>query len=151
PALPLPTASHVTELITMLISLEMLIGRRTIWLPKIWLHFNVGKFLHGKITSRFVAVIEWFEKWSRRRLGNMLTKQWILSPLALIIFIFALAASVAFPFSGMDTLPSLGVMVISLGLILEDILFVLGGIALGALGIGLEIASGAALYAGFKH
>src|SRR5438128_1583080 len=38
PALPLPTggATHVLEVITMLLSLELIAGRRRVWLPRRW-------------------------------------------------------------------------------------------------------------------
>ncbi|MEA2335963.1 MAG: hypothetical protein QOG40_2453, partial [Solirubrobacteraceae bacterium] len=38
PALPLPTGgvTHVFEVITMLLALELIIGRRTVWLPDRW-------------------------------------------------------------------------------------------------------------------
>ena len=38
PALPLPTGgvTHVLEVVTMLLALELIVGRRTIWLPERW-------------------------------------------------------------------------------------------------------------------
>lgn len=149
PALPLPTGgvTHVTELITALLALEMLIGRQTIWLPKRWLKLNASKI----VTDKLVGVIAWFERLSRQRLAWLLVARPAVSLLALIILIFTVAAFVAPPFSGLDTLPALGVVIISLGIILEDILIVLFGVVAGIAGIGLEIAAGTALYAGLKH
>ncbi len=154
PALPLPTGgvTHVTELIAALICLQMIIGRTTIWLPGWALRrVNVGKLLSGKAGSKLISVIAWFEKFSRRRLGGLLAQRLVLSLLGLVILVLTVAAFVAPPFSGLDTLPALGVVVVSLGLILEDLLIVLGGIVIGALGIGLEIAAGTALYSGLHH
>src|SRR5688572_30914551 len=38
PALPLPTggATHVLEVVTMLVALQLVVGRRRIWLPARW-------------------------------------------------------------------------------------------------------------------
>jgi len=153
PALPIPTGgiTHLTELITMLVSLQLIIGRRTVWLPDKWLHRDISKFLKGRGLKRLVAVIVWFEGFSKRRLGNLLTRRPVLSVLGLAVLIFTVAAFVAPPFSGLDTLPALGVVVISLALILEDVLVVLVGILVGLIGIILEIATGAALYNGIGH
>jgi hypothetical protein len=54
------------------------------------------------------------------------------------------AAFVAPPFSGLDTLPSLGVVFLSLGVLLEDIIVVVLGIVFGVAGIALEIVLGSA-------
>jgi hypothetical protein len=139
PALPLPTGgvTHVTELITMLGALQLVIGRKTIWLPHKWLKKDVGKFLEGKAVQKLIGVIKWFEKWSRRRLAGFLANRITLAFIGLFIFLLTLAAFSAPPFSGLDTLPALGVVVISLALILEDILLVVLCIIIGVVGIGV--------------
>jgi hypothetical protein len=153
PALPIPTGgvTHVTEIITFLVALQLIIGRRTIWLPKKWLKLNAGKSLKGKAGRRFMAVIKWFERFSRPRWSGLLTSTPGRSISGLVVALFTLAAFVAPPFSGLDTLPALGVVVLSLGLILEDSLIAAAGIIIGIVGIGVEISAGTALYAGFKH
>lgn len=153
PALPLPTGgiTHITEIITMLLSLELIIGRRSVWLPKRWQKLHIGRMLGGKAGSKLIAFIVWFERFSRQRGSGLLEHRGVLSGIGLLVFIFTVAAFVAPPFSGLDTLPALGVVIISLALILEDGLILLGGIVIGALGIGLEIAAGTALYDGARH
>jgi hypothetical protein len=59
-------------------------------------------------------------------------------------------AFLAPPFSGLDTLPALGVVVLSLGVLLEDALIALAGIVLAATGIALELALGAAAFHGLS-
>jgi hypothetical protein len=71
--------------------------------------------------------------------------------LGLVVAILTAAAFVAPPFSGLDTLPAIGVVIVSLGIILEDAVIIVPGIIIGALGIGVEIAAGAGLYNGLKH
>jgi hypothetical protein len=54
----------------------------------------------------------------------------------------SLAAFLAPPFSGLDTLPALGVVLLSLGVLLEDFLVVAVGVVVGIAGVVLEIAFG---------
>jgi hypothetical protein len=62
----------------------------------------------------------------------------------------SLAAFLAPPFSGLDTLPALGVVVLSLGVLLEDFAIVLIGVIVGAVGIALEVLLGAAAFHGLS-
>ena len=56
--------------------------------------------------------------------------------------------SIAPPFTGLDTLPALGVVLLSLGVLLEDFAVVAIAIVVGAAGVVLEIELGkAALHA----
>lgn len=153
PALPIPTGglTHVTELIVMLICLQLIIGRTNLWLPRRWLRLDTGKFLSGKAGGKLVGFIAWFERFSRQRGSGLLTRKPVPSLIGLIILILTVAAFVAPPFSGLDTLPALGVVIISLALILEDILIVLLGVVVGVIGIGLELTAGTALYQGIQH
>jgi hypothetical protein len=86
----------------------------------------------------------WFEKRSKPRLAGLLENRLTLSALGVAIFGCALASFFAPPFSGLDTVPSLGAVVMSLGLILKDALMVGVGLLLGLVGAGLVIALGSA-------
>ena len=55
------------------------------------------------------------------------------------------AAFLAPPFTGLDTLPALGVVLLSLAVLLEDIAIVLVALVVGIAGVVLEILLGAAL------
>ena len=59
---------------------------------------------------------------------------------------FAVAAAVAPPFSGLDTLPALGAVAIALSIILEDVVVLGIGLLLGTGGIVLILTVGAALF-----
>jgi hypothetical protein len=52
---------------------------------------------------------------------------------------------VAPPFAGLDTLPALGVVVIALSLILEDVVITIVGTVIGLAGIAVEVALGSAV------
>ena len=64
--------------------------------------------------------VRWFERFARTRLPGVLEQRLVLSIIGAIVLLFTIGAFVAPPFSGLDTLPSLGVVVIALSLILED-------------------------------
>src|SRR6185369_16597333 len=71
PALPLPTggATHVFEIIAILVALQLVVGRDKIWLPKRWCKLELGT---GGGRTRFVMgltkAIRWVERFSRPRL-----------------------------------------------------------------------------------
>jgi hypothetical protein len=153
PALPLPTGgvTHVFEIIVMLMCLQLVIGRQTPWLPKKWRHMPLGKVLTGKVIPVMLKWIRWFEKRSSSR-GRWIFRLPLASKLVgLIIFGLTLAAFLAPPFSGLDTLPALGVVIISLAVILEDFLMFLAGLAIGLAGVVLTAALGAAIVESSRH
>jgi hypothetical protein len=153
PALPLPTGgiTHIFEIITMLLALEMIIGRQTLWLPKKWLQLSLGEGILRKTLPRLIRIIAWLEKYARPRFKTALDSATGRRFLGLIVLILALTAFLAPPFSGLDTVPALGVVAVSLGIILGDVVFVLIGIVLGAAGIALDIVLGGAAVSLLHH
>jgi hypothetical protein len=153
PALPLPTGgiTHVFELITMVLAAQMMVGRTTIWLPARWQRRELGPATTGKAIPFMVRRVRWFERFSRPRAAWLFTRRWSRSLIGLLLFLLAVAAAVAPPFSGLDTLPSLGAVAVALAIILEDVIVLVIGAALGAGGIVLEIVLGAALFEGISH
>jgi hypothetical protein len=57
-----------------------------------------------------------------------------------------LGAFVAPPFSGLDTLPALGVVVVSLSMLFRDVIITAVGVAILTAGIVLEIVLGRAAF-----
>jgi hypothetical protein len=145
-ALPIPTGgvTHVFEIAAMLLALELIVGRRTPWLPKRVLKHELGATTQKKAIPFLVRRVRWFEKYSRRRGAGLLENRLTLSVLGVGVLGFTLGAFFAPPFSGLDTVPSLGIVIVSLGLILEDALMVLVGLVVGLVGAGLVIALGSA-------
>jgi hypothetical protein len=144
PALPLPTGgvTHVLEVVAMLLALELIVGRRTVWLPERWNRLELG----GPSSRRFVGTllrqIRWFERFSRPRLRPLLRQRVSGIVFGVVVIMFSLVAFVAPPFSGLDTLPALGVVLIALGVLLEDSLLAAVGLLVGALGVALVVALG---------
>lgn len=153
PALPIPTGgiTHVFELIVMLLALEMMAGRRTMWLPKRWRQKPLGHTLQGKFIPYLIRRISWLEKFSRPRLKALMQSRHFARFAGLAFMMLALGAFLSPPFSGLDTLPALGAVIIALSLILGDVVVFVAGLIVGSIGIGLVIALGSAGLAAFKH
>src|SRR5579884_1326888 len=77
PALPLPTGgiTHIFEIIAALLSIELMAGRKAVWLPKKWLDKNLPKSLQSSALPRFIKIISWFERHSRPRLRAVQANQ----------------------------------------------------------------------------
>jgi hypothetical protein len=146
PALPLPTGgiTHVFEAITVVVAGQMVIGRRTLWLPERARRRELGSAMVDKAVPFISRRIRWFERFSRPRGVKIFRNRLSLSFVGLVIVAFAVAAALSPPFSGLDTLPSLGAVVVALAIILEDVVVLGIGAAIGLTGIALSITLGAA-------
>jgi hypothetical protein len=144
PALPLPTggATHVLEIVTMLLALELIVGRREIWLPQRWRRLQLTGGSREKLINMLLRRIRWFERYSRPRGQKVLRHRLSGSVVGLAVLGFALAAFLAPPFSGLDTLPSVGVVVLGLGILLTDIALAVVGLIIGALGVVTVVGLG---------
>jgi hypothetical protein len=147
PALPLPTGgiTHVFELITVVLALQMVLGRRTIWLPRRFKERELGASITEKAVPFISRRIRWFERFSKPRLAGLFDQRWFIRVVGLVIIVFTIGAAVAPPFSGLDTLPALGVVMICLSIILGDVVVLGAGVLIGTGGILLIITIGAAL------
>lgn len=137
PALPLPTGgvTHIFEIIAMLLAIELIAGRKTVWLPQRWLTKPLPQSLQASALPKFVKIIRWLEKYSKPRLPAVETNKLYIRILGLIILVFTIFAFLAPPFSGLDTLPALGVVLLSISLIFKDIVLSLAGFIIGCAGI----------------
>lgn len=153
PALPAPTGgvTHVFEVITMLIAGQMVLGRRTPWIPQRWRERELGTLTTGKALPFVIRRIRWFERFSRPRLSFLFDNSMFLRILGVVIIAFTLGAFVAPPFSGLDTLPALGVVTIALSIILEDVVVLTIGVFIGLGGIVLIVTIGRALADFFRN
>lgn len=149
-ALPLPTGgvTNLLEVIAMLLALQLVIGRRTIWLPLRWRAVVITGPRSGRFIQRLIRLVAWVEQRSRPRgrfvFGNRLSN----AIFGALVFIGTAGAFVAPPFSTLDTLPSLGVVVLSVGVLVEDVVIAGAGLAIGAGGVALLIALGRAAVRG---
>jgi hypothetical protein len=146
PALPLPTggATHVFEIIAVLVAAELIVGREQIWLPRRWHALELG----GERRERFIAglmrMIRRLERLSRPRMRFLFHHRLTSVVFGGLVIAGSAGAFFAPPFTGLDTLPALGVVLLSLGVLLEDILVVIVAVIVGAAGVVLEIVLGSA-------
>jgi hypothetical protein len=145
PALPLPTggATHVFEVIAALIALELIVGRREVWLPQRWRSLELAGDRQQRFIAGLMKLIRRLERISRPRLSFLFHQPLHAPVFGLLVIAGSAGAFLAPPFTGLDTLPALGVVVLSLGVLLEDILVVATGLLLMATGVALEIILGA--------
>jgi len=144
PALPLPTGgiTHIFEIIAALIAIEMIAGFKTIWLPNSVSKLKLGDTLKGKVIPAMLSRIKWLEKHSSPRAKWIFGLPLANQALGIVILVFIVTAFFSPPFSGLDTLPALGVVAISLAIIMDDAMVLLAGIIIGSLGVVLSIGLG---------
>ena len=147
PALPLPTGgvTHIFEVITVLLAGELVMGAQTIWLPRRWKDRPLGSTATGKAIPFMMRRIRWLERFSKPRCAALFDRRWFLRALGVVFIGFAVAAALAPPFSGLDTLPAMGAVFVALAIILEDLLVLAVGLGVGAGGVALILTVGAAL------
>jgi hypothetical protein len=146
PALPLPTggATHVFEVIAVLLALQLIAGRTEVWLPQRWRGIELAGDRQQRFVTSLMKLIRRLERLSRPRLRFLFHRRVSDIVFGILVIAGSAAAFLAPPFTGLDTLPALGVVVLSLGMLLEDFLVVAVALLLLLVGVVLEIVLGAA-------
>jgi len=153
PSLPIPTGGITTFVllpVTMVVALEMIFGLHEIWIPKKARKIKLSSGLLNKGLPFMFKNIRRLEKYSRQRGASIFNTRIFRILSGLVIFILALASFIAPPFSGLDTVPSMGAVVVALSLIIEDIYLFMVGVLLGVIGIGIIVAAASAITEFFK-
>ncbi|MGI8904738.1 MAG: exopolysaccharide biosynthesis protein [Solirubrobacteraceae bacterium] len=150
PALPLPTggATHVFEIIAVLLALQLVAGREEIWLPRRWRKLELAGGKQQRFISGLMKMIRRLERLSRSRLTFLFDHRLSNIVFGLLVIGGSVGAFFAPPFTGLDTLPALGVVLLSLGVLLKDMLVVVVALVVGVGGVVLEIALGSAAISG---
>ena len=146
PALPLPTggATHVFEIVAIVLALQLIAGRREIWLPRRWRALELAGEGHQRFVATLMRMIRRLERLSRPRLTFLFDHRLSNVVFGALVVGGCLAAFLAPPFTGLDTLPALGVVLLSLGVLLEDAAVVVVALVVGAAGVLLELVLGRA-------
>jgi hypothetical protein len=149
-ALPLPTggATHVFEIVAMLLAVELIAGRDQIWLPERWRRLHLAGPNQQRFINRLMKTIRWLERFSRPRATYLFDHRLSNIVFGVLVLAGSLAAFLAPPFSGLDTLPSLGVVLLSIGVLLEDLAIVVLAVVVGVAGVALELILGRAAVRG---
>ncbi len=150
PALPLPTggATHVFEIIAVLLAAQLIAGRTRIWLPQRWHALELAGHRQQGFVAGLMKLIRRLERLSRPRLRFLFDHRLSNIVFGLLVIAGCAGALFAPPFTGLDTLPALGVVLISLGVLLEDIVVVVLGLVVLVAGVALELVVGSAAIKG---
>ncbi len=146
PALPVPTggATHVFEVIAVLLALQLIAGRDQIWLPERWRQRELAGDKQERFLTALMKMIRRLERISKPRLRFLFNHRLSNILFGLLVIAGCVAAFLAPPFTGLDTLPALAVVLLSLGVLLEDFAVVVVGLVIGVAGVALEIFLGKA-------
>jgi hypothetical protein len=152
-ALPLPTggATHVFEIIAVLLALQLIAGRETIWLPRRWRALQLAGGRRERFIQTLMRMIRRLERISHPRLRFLFDRRLSNVVFGVLVIAGSAGAFLAPPFSGLDTLPSLGVVLLSLGVLLEDFAVVVVAVLVGVAGVVLEIVLGSAAVNGISQ
>lgn len=130
-ALPLPVPPGVNIILAfplLLLTAQQMVGRHTIWLPeKIKAKKIKTKSLQGML-DKAVPWVVWMEGLTRARLGFM-TSGLASKIIGLAGLVMALAICVPIPLS--NTVPSFGIAVMAIGVLMRDGLAVVCGMLIG--------------------
>ena len=132
----------------MLVALQLVIGRDHIWLPQRWKKVQLTGGRRERFLRFLMRLIRRLERFSRPRFAFLFGNRLWNAFFGLLVIGLAVGAFVAPPFTGLDTLPALGAVVISLGVLLRDVVVVVAGILIGAAGVVLELVIGTAAIRG---
>jgi len=153
PALPLPTggATHVFEIIAVLLAAQLIAGRQAIWLPNRWRNLELAGDRQQRFLAGLMRMIRHLERLSRPRLRFLFDHRLSNIVFGVLVIGGSLGAFLAPPFTGLDTLPALGVVLLSLAVLLEDFAIVIAAVVVGVAGVVLEIVLGSAAIKGIEH
>jgi hypothetical protein len=146
PALPAPTGgvTHVFEAIAALLALQLIVGRNEIWLPERWRERQLAGDKQQRFLTALMKMIRRLERISKPRLRFLFNHGLSNLTFGLLVLGGSAGAFLAPPFTGLDTLPALGVVILSMGVLLEDFAVAIAGVLLGVAGVALEVFLGKA-------
>ena len=136
------------EIIAALLALQLIVGRDQIWLPQKWCKLELAGPKQQRFITGLMKLIRRLERFSRPRLRFLFQTRVSNSVYGLLALGGTAGAFFAPPFTGLDTLPALGVVLLSLGVLLEDVIVVAIGLVVGVAGVLLEIIVGSAVVHG---
>jgi hypothetical protein len=143
PALPIPTAAHPLEAVVILVAAQQVLGLKALWFPKfLSSRIKLERIARSKTMGKVLLRLRWLEAHSSPRAKWIFTLPLMNRLLGLVVIAFTLGAFFAPPFSFLDTLPAIGVVLIGLAILLEDTVLLVLGLIIGGLGIGLSVFLG---------
>jgi hypothetical protein len=134
----------VFEIIAVLLALQLIAGRDRIWLPQRWRQLQLAGQQRQRFITGLMKMIRRLERFSRPHLRFLFDHRLSNIVFGLLVIGGSAGAFLAPPFTGLDTLPALGVVLLSLGVLLTDIVVVMVALVVGVTGVVLEVVLGSA-------
>lgn len=132
---PLPSILAVPLIF---VSMQMFIGRSTLWIPLFFQKIFLRKSLLTKVTKITTPAIHRIEAMIRPRLVIFCTPKFQKFA-GLMCLIFSCAVLIPLPFT--NFLPCVGIAFISIGLIGRDGVMIIIGMVIGTFGLALTVAT----------
>lgn len=134
-SLPLPYPPGLPTMFSLpiiFLSIQMIFGKRVLYLPKFIMQYEVRFSLLNSIIRKSQRILRFISKRSKqKRIGALLSDN-MTRPYGLFVLIMALAIFIPFP--GTNFLPSVAIFLISIGILILDGLVCLAGIIVGIIG-----------------
>jgi len=137
-ALPIPAfgINTIIALPLLLLTVQQAIGRHTIWIPEKWKDKTIKQDSVNGFIEKAAPWIKRIEFFIRPRLG-FITQGHMSKFIGLLGFFMALAVSIPLPLT--NTIPSFGIALMSIGILMRDGLAVLAGAVIGLAWIALLV------------
>ncbi len=133
--LPLPPGTGVvTGIPLVLVSVQMVMGRESVWLPAFMLTKSISPERFRLMSNKVVPWLQWLERFIRPRnwpFGRKQGDRW------LGVFTTVLGMSVVLPMPLSNWLPALATAIIGIALCERDGRLMLGGLILGVVSISI--------------
>lgn len=151
-ALPIPTGglTHLFEIAAVLLAFQLILGRADVWLPGRMRRISLEGGGATKVVDAMERYIGKLERITKPRGRIFFGKRISDIAFGFGVLIGVIVTFLAPPFTGLDTLPALGVVMLALAVIAEDIAVIWIGVALIVLGAFAELFIGDAAYRAVK-
>ena len=143
PFLP-PGSSTIVGPVYAAFAIQMLTGVRRPWVPQRFRNRVMARSTVRALRNRGLPLIRKVERLSRPR-GLWVSERVVLRAVGVMVLLMGIVLLSPLPF--LNTLPALSVMLIGVGLLNRDALFVLAGMAVGLISLGLIGVSAHAILA----
>lgn len=129
-ALPVPAfgLNTIIALPLLLLTAQQAIGRHTVWLPEKWAKKTLSKEMIDNFITKATPWVKRLEIFIRPRL-SIVTKGHMSKIIGLTGFLMAVAVSVPLPLT--NTVPSFGIALMAIGVLIRDGLAVMAGMIIG--------------------